>query len=403
MLDYRHCTLCPRRCGVDRTAGQLGFCRMPDQIHAARAALHYWEEPVISGSYGSGAVFFSGCTLRCAFCQNGVISQENFGKPLSPAGLRAAFERLIDEGCQNINLVTPTHFLPSILPALTPKLPVPVVYNCGGYESVETLRQLEGLVDIALDSLQAAVLLPFCPVIVVAAVFLFDKAFNLCLQGFIARQLGNAVLPEIAGGCVCYDKVTFMLLTVGCFCFGVFLLFQPVPDRAGLGIGKHLPLQLLFPVQRLFHLLQPRKAFLHGGIGGRTGCVQFIRGKAVLLHSGNGSRHLFEIVDSRPTVIADTFSLGSLRRTVNHSLNVACRGDFLRFSSLCAVCFSGMVFGYGYGLFGGSVGVLLQKSKNSSTVKIISQFSGGNGFRSVRGKVGQSPSALFDGHALLQK
>lgn len=150
MLDYRHCTLCPRRCGVDRTAGQLGFCRMPDQIHAARATLHYWEEPVISGSYGSGAVFFSGCTLRCAFCQNGVISQENFGKQLSPAELRAVFERLIDEGCQNINLVTPTHFLPSILPALTPKLPVPVVYNCGGYESVETLRQLEGLVDIYL-------------------------------------------------------------------------------------------------------------------------------------------------------------------------------------------------------------------------------------------------------------
>ena len=150
MLDYRHCTLCPRRCGVDRTAGQLGFFRVPGQIPAARAALHYWEEPVISGSYGSGAVFFSGCTLRCAFCQNGVISQENFGKPLSPAGLRAVFERLIDEGCQNINLVTPTHFLPSILPALTPKLPVPVVYNCGGYESVETLRQLEGLVDIYL-------------------------------------------------------------------------------------------------------------------------------------------------------------------------------------------------------------------------------------------------------------
>ena len=154
MLDYRHCTLCPRRCGVDRTAGQLGFCRMPDQIYAARAALHYWEEPVISGSYGSGAVFFSGCTLRCAFCQNGVISQENFGKALSPAALRTVFERLIDEGCQNINLVTPTHFLPSILPALTPKLPVPVVYNCGGYESVGTLRQLEGLVDIYLPDLK---------------------------------------------------------------------------------------------------------------------------------------------------------------------------------------------------------------------------------------------------------
>ena len=156
MLDYRHCTLCPRACGVDRTAGERGFCQMPDHILAARAALHYWEEPVISGSFGSGAVFFSGCTLRCAFCQNGVISQENFGKEVSSQELRAAFERLIDEGCQNINLVTPTHFLPSILPALTPKLPVPVVYNCGGYESVETLRLLEGKVQVYLPDLKYA-------------------------------------------------------------------------------------------------------------------------------------------------------------------------------------------------------------------------------------------------------
>ena len=150
MLSYTHCTLCPRRCGVDRTRGQLGFCKMPEQVHAARAGVHYWEEPVISGSFGSGAVFFSGCTLKCAFCQNYDISQENFGKPMTSAELRAAFERLIDEGVQNINLVTPTHFLPDILPALEPKLPVPVVYNCGGYESVETLRQLEGKIDVYL-------------------------------------------------------------------------------------------------------------------------------------------------------------------------------------------------------------------------------------------------------------
>lgn len=150
MLSYAHCTLCPRRCGVDRTRGQLGFCKMPGQIHAARAGVHYWEEPVISGSFGSGAVFFSGCTLKCAFCQNYDISQENFGKPMTSAELRAAFERLIDEGVQNVNLVTPTHFLPDILPALEPKLPVPVVYNCGGYESVETLRQLEGKIDVYL-------------------------------------------------------------------------------------------------------------------------------------------------------------------------------------------------------------------------------------------------------------
>ena len=150
MLSYTHCTLCPRRCGVDRTRGQLGFCKMPGQVHAARAGVHDWEEPVISGSFGSGAVFFSGCTLKCAFCQNYDISQENFGKPMTSAELRAAFERLIDEGVQNINLVTPTHFLPDILPALEPKLPVPVVYNCGGYESVETLRQLEGKIDVYL-------------------------------------------------------------------------------------------------------------------------------------------------------------------------------------------------------------------------------------------------------------
>ncbi len=154
MLSYTNCTLCPRRCGVDRTKGQLGFCRMPDHIVAARAAAHYWEEPVISGSFGSGTVFFSGCTLRCSFCQNGIISQENFGTDISSQHLREIFLQLIEDGVQNINLVTPTHFLPSILPALEPKLPVPIVYNCGGYERVETLRELEGLIDIYLPDMK---------------------------------------------------------------------------------------------------------------------------------------------------------------------------------------------------------------------------------------------------------
>ena len=154
MLSYENCTLCPRACGVNRTAGQTGFCRMPGHLVAARAAAHYWEEPVISGSYGSGAVFFSGCTLGCRFCQNDKISHQGCGREIPSAHLREIFERLIDDGVQNINLVTPTHFLPSILPALTPKLPVPVVYNCGGYETVETLRQLEGLVDIYLPDMK---------------------------------------------------------------------------------------------------------------------------------------------------------------------------------------------------------------------------------------------------------
>jgi len=154
MLSYTNCNLCPRKCGVDRKKGQLGFCQEPDKIFAARAAAHYWEEPVISGSFGSGAVFFSGCTLQCCFCQNGIISQEHLGKEISTKHLREIFLRLIDDGVQNINLVTPTQFLPSILPALEPKLPVPVVYNCGGYERVETLRELVGLIDIYLPDMK---------------------------------------------------------------------------------------------------------------------------------------------------------------------------------------------------------------------------------------------------------
>lgn len=155
-MDYRACHLCPRDCGVDRTKGQRGYCGMGDQMTAARAALHFWEEPPISGQRGSGAVFFSGCPLGCQFCQNTQISHQRYGAEISTKRLRAIFEDLIAQGAHNINLVTATHFLPSILPALTPKLPVPVVYNCGGYERVETLRQLEGKVDIYLPDLKYA-------------------------------------------------------------------------------------------------------------------------------------------------------------------------------------------------------------------------------------------------------
>lgn len=156
MLTYQNCMLCPRKCGVDRASGQLGFCRMPAQLRAARAMLHYGEEPPVSGAFGTGAVFFSGCTLRCVYCQNGEISEGGKGIPLVARRLREIFEQLIDEGAQSIDLVTPTHFLPEILPALTPKLPVPVVYNCGGYERVETLRELEGLVDVYLPDFKYA-------------------------------------------------------------------------------------------------------------------------------------------------------------------------------------------------------------------------------------------------------
>lgn len=151
------CTLCPRNCGAERTAEHgSGFCGMPAGLRVARAMLHQWEEPPISGTNGAGTVFFSGCTLRCCFCQNGSISAGCQGKDISTARLREIFDELIARGAHNIELVTPTHFLPWILPALEPKLPVPVVYNCGGYEKVDTLRQLEGKVDIYLPDLKYA-------------------------------------------------------------------------------------------------------------------------------------------------------------------------------------------------------------------------------------------------------
>lgn len=153
---YKSCTLCPRNCKVDRTV-TTGYCGCSSTIKAARAALHHWEEPCISGTRGSGTVFFTGCTLRCCFCQNHSISQEGVGKELSTEELSQIFLRLQDEGAHNINLVTATQYLPSILSALDmvkDKLSIPVVYNCGGYETVETVKALEGYVDIWLPDLK---------------------------------------------------------------------------------------------------------------------------------------------------------------------------------------------------------------------------------------------------------
>ena len=155
-MDYVNCKLCPRACGADRSAGKTGFCGCPATALVAKAMLHKWEEPALAGSGGSGAVFFGGCTLQCRYCQNAAISGGAVGKPMDSSKLRNLFEDLISQGAENIDLVTPTHFLPTILPALTPKLSVPVVYNCGGYERVETLKRLEGLVDIYLPDLKYA-------------------------------------------------------------------------------------------------------------------------------------------------------------------------------------------------------------------------------------------------------
>ena len=156
-MDYTQCRLCPRNCGVDRTAGERGFCGCPGTAMVAKTMLHKWEEPALAGSGGSGAVFFGGCTLGCSYCQNAAISRKPTGRPVDSQELRGLFEELIAQGAENIDLVTPTQFLPTILPALSPKLPVPVVYNCGGYESVQALKALEGHIDIYLPDLKYAI------------------------------------------------------------------------------------------------------------------------------------------------------------------------------------------------------------------------------------------------------
>ncbi len=149
-----HCTLCPRACGIDRAKAK-GFCGLGEDMLIARIAPHLWEEPPVSGTRGTGAVFFSGCTLRCAYCQNGDISHRNQGRPFTPAELADSLKRLEDLGMQSVSFITGTPFIPRILEALEIYRPaLPLVWNTSGYETVETLRMLEGAVDVYLPDLK---------------------------------------------------------------------------------------------------------------------------------------------------------------------------------------------------------------------------------------------------------
>ena len=151
------CNSCPRSCGVERKQSEFsnGFCGMPYNAVVARAALHFWEEPVISGKNGSGAIFFSGCSMRCVFCQNLEISHKKYGKMISKDEFKDIIKSLENQGAENINLVNPTHFIPFIREALSEYKPsIPVVYNTGGYDSVESLKSMEGLIDIYLPDIK---------------------------------------------------------------------------------------------------------------------------------------------------------------------------------------------------------------------------------------------------------
>lgn len=154
MNKYENCLLCPRKCGINRSTGQTGVCGVSSEIKVARAALHYWEEPCISGKRGSGAVFFSGCSLHCVFCQNREISDGKAGKVISKERLSDIFMELADKGANNINLVTPGQYIPDIVCAVNDAksrgMKLPIIYNTSGYENVTELKLLEGIVDVYL-------------------------------------------------------------------------------------------------------------------------------------------------------------------------------------------------------------------------------------------------------------
>ncbi|MBP2071110.1 radical SAM protein [Thermoanaerobacterium butyriciformans] len=194
-MESQVCNICPRNCNIDRST-KVGFCGMSSEIHVAKAYLHEWEEPCISGSRGSGTVFFTGCNLRCVFCQNYKISQENFGVSISPEKLVDIFINLEKTGAHNINLVTPTIFVPKIKEAIiiarNNGLSIPIVYNSNAYESVESLRSLEGLIDIYLPDLkyysdEVAVKYSNAP-------HYFEYATKAILEMY--RQVGNPVFDS---------------------------------------------------------------------------------------------------------------------------------------------------------------------------------------------------------------
>lgn len=246
------CDLCPRRCHARRTADRgEGFCAMPARPVVARAALHFWEEPVISGKRGSGTVFFSGCPLRCVYCQNHDISSEGFGRPVSVERLREIFRELTDQGAHNINLVTPTHFTPWIAEALEEDPGVPVVWNTGGYERVETLRALEGKVQIYLPDLKYAdsalsERLSAAPDYFDAAAAAIEEMFRqtgpaviedgLMKRGVLIRHLVLPGQPENTRRCIDWVARTFR---PGEVLFSLMSQYTPQPGAEGL-LARHV-------------------------------------------------------------------------------------------------------------------------------------------------------------------
>ena len=193
------CTICPRACGVDRNNGKIGYCGESATIRVARTSLHQWEEPCITGEYGSGTVFFSGCNLKCIFCQNHNIADSSVGQVFSVAELAESFLRLQEKKATNINLVTASHFAEQIIPAISRAkekgLKIPIVYNSSGYESVETLQKLEGLVDVYLPDCK------FCNPVISRNYAKAGDYFQVAKAAIaeMVRQVGEPVFDKQSG------------------------------------------------------------------------------------------------------------------------------------------------------------------------------------------------------------
>lgn len=257
---YENCMLCPRKCGADRLHEKTGVCGCPDTLLVSRAALHMWEEPCISGTAGSGTVFFSGCNLHCLFCQNYEISgRRPFGKEISGDRLVEIFFELKEKGANNINLVTPTHYIPTIAEALKQAkdqgLDLPVVYNTSGYELAESLKLLEGLIDVWLPDLKyfhaetasafsRAADYPEVAKQALAEMFrqcpepVFDETTGLIRKGIIVRHL---VLPgHTHEACEILD---YLYSTYGDHIFiSIMNQYTPFPERLE---ELHAPIELL--------------------------------------------------------------------------------------------------------------------------------------------------------------
>ena len=242
-MNLKNCDLCPRNCGVDRTKN-VGFCGATDKIKAARAALHFWEEPCISGTRGSGTVFFSGCNLICSYCQNYNISQGSYGKEIPPERLSEIFLELQSQGAHNINLVTPTPYLPQIIRAIDlvkHKIHIPFVFNMGGYEKPETIEILKDYADIFLTDVKykspdLAQRYSKAGDYFEYSIAALDKMLSLCGKPFVDEngimQSGVLVRHLVLPGCRkdSFDVLKCLKDRFGTDCFTLSLMSQYTPN-----------------------------------------------------------------------------------------------------------------------------------------------------------------------------